>query len=166
VSHVKVNLTVNGARRHVEVPARTSLADLLRDHLDLVGTRLGCEHGVCGACTVFLDGRPVRSCIQLAAACSGAEVVTVEGLEGPQADAVREAFSTEHGLQCGFCTSGMLVTALDVIARKPLADEDDIRRELAGNICRCTGYLGIVRAIGRAAKALDGTQPTTQEEDE
>ena len=113
-----VTLTVNGREVTATVPARTSLADLLREHLHLTGTHLGCEHGVCGACTVFVDGSPQRACLLLAATVDGAEVVTVEGLEGPVADAVRESFSAEHGLQCGFCTPGMLVTACDIVTRR------------------------------------------------
>lgn len=162
---MRLSLTVNGAARRVDVPDRTSLADVLRDHLGLTGTRLGCEHGVCGACTVFVDGRPTRSCIQLAGSCEGAEVVTIEGLEGREADVVREAFSRAHGLQCGFCTAGMLTTALDVVARRPDASEAEIRRELSGNICRCTGYAGIVEAIRTAAETLHGAQGNHEEDD-
>src|SRR5690606_7066941 len=120
-----------------------------RDHLDLTGTHLGCEHGVCGACTVLVDGRPVRSCITLAVSVEGSSVTTVEGLEGDVVDALRDAFSSEHGLQCGFCTPGMLITSTDIVARCPGASEAQIRAELAGNICRCTGYVGIVRAVKR-----------------
>lgn len=151
MSDVTVSFEVNNQKRSVTVPARTNLADTLREHLDLTGTRLGCEHGVCGACTVFLDGEPTRACITLAASCEGAVITTIEGLEGPLPERVREAFSLEHGLQCGFCTAGMIVTSCDIIRRKPDADEQTIRGELAGNICRCTGYVGIVRAIQRAA---------------
>jgi aerobic carbon-monoxide dehydrogenase small subunit len=162
---VDVSLRVNGTTRAVRgVPARTSLADLLREHLGLTGTHLGCEHGVCGACTVRLDGRPVRSCIQLAATCDGADVVTVEGLEGPHVDVLRESFSAEHGLQCGFCTPGMLVSCLDIISRHAELDEDVARRELAGNLCRCTGYAGIVRAVVRAGTQIasaEGAARTT-----
>jgi carbon-monoxide dehydrogenase small subunit len=115
---VDVSLRVNGTSHVVrDVAARTSLADLLRDRLGLTGTHLGCEHGVCGACTVQLDGQPVRSCIQLAATCEGADVVTVEGLEGTTVDVLHEAFSAEHGLQCGFCTPGMLVSCVDILNR-------------------------------------------------
>jgi carbon-monoxide dehydrogenase small subunit len=147
-SRSDITLTVNGVRRTIpDVPARTSLADLLRDHLDLTGTHVGCEHGVCGACTVLVDGEPVRSCIMLAAAAHDRSVTTIEGLSGPEADALRRAFSAEHGLQCGFCTPGMLATASDILRRLPGADEAVIRTELAGNICRCTGYTGIVQAI-------------------
>jgi carbon-monoxide dehydrogenase small subunit len=152
---VDVSLRVNGTAREVRaIPARTNLADLLREHLGLTGTHLGCEHGVCGACTVQLDGQPVRSCIQLAAACDGAEVVTVEGLEGPTVDALREAFSAEHGLQCGFCTPGMLVSCHDIVTRCSELDEDTAREELAGNLCRCTGYAGIIKAVVRAHEQI------------
>lgn len=149
-----VSLVVNGERHSAVVPGRLSLADLLREHLRLTGTHLGCEHGVCGACTVLCDGRPVRSCITLAAACDGCEITTVEGLTGRTIDALREAFRSEHGLQCGFCTPGMLVTGVDVLDRIPDLTEDRARQELAGNICRCTGYVGIVRAYLAAARQL------------
>lgn len=147
----EIEVRVNGAVMRSTVPPRLTLADHLRERCGLTGTHLGCEHGVCGACTVLLDGVPVRSCITLAAACDGCEVVTVEGLTGAVADAVREAFSAEHGLQCGFCTPGMLVTAVDVVTRRPGATPDEIRHELGGNLCRCTGYVNIVRAVARAA---------------
>lgn len=144
---IDLELTVNGTVRQLRVEARTSLCDLLRDMLHLTGTHAGCEHGVCGACTVLLDGQPVRACITLAAACDGGAVTTVEGLSGPVVDRLRAAFRTEHALQCGYCTPGMLVSAVDLLERKPAAGEDEIRRVMAGNLCRCTGYVGIVRAI-------------------
>lgn len=144
---IDLELTVNGTVRQLRVEARTSLCDLLRDLLHLTGTHAGCEHGVCGACTVLLDGQPVRACITLAAACDGGAVTTVEGLSGPVVDRLRAAFRTEHALQCGYCTPGMLVSAVDLLQRKPAAGEDEIRRAMAGNLCRCTGYVGIVRAI-------------------
>ena len=143
-----VRLTVNGEEQSVTVPARTQLAELLRDHLELTGTHLGCEHGVCGACTVMVDGKPVRSCITYAKSCEGARVDTVEGYKGDEVMAIlREAFSRRHALQCGFCTPGMLATARDIVARFDAPDERTIRMELSGNLCRCTGYVGIVRAI-------------------
>jgi len=149
---MRVSMTVNGRPVSVECEPRTSLADLLRERLRLTGTHLGCEHGVCGACTVLLDGEPARSCIALAAACEGSEVRTVEGLEDDAlARILREAFHEEHGLQCGYCTPGMLISARDVILRRPSLDEATLRRELSGNLCRCTGYVGIVNAILRAA---------------
>jgi carbon-monoxide dehydrogenase small subunit len=144
---IDLELTVNGASAQARIEPRTSLCDLLRDTLHLTGTHAGCEHGTCGACTVLLDGQPVRSCITLAAACEGRSVTTVEGLSGPLADRLRAAFHAEHALQCGFCTPGMLVSAMDLLQRKPAAGEDEIRRDMAGNLCRCTGYVGIVRAI-------------------
>ncbi|MGI8867407.1 MAG: (2Fe-2S)-binding protein [Mycobacteriales bacterium] len=159
MNQTDVSLIVNGATHHLRVPDRLSLADLLRDRLRLTGTHLGCEHGVCGACTVLLDGRPVRSCITLAAACDGTEITTVEGLSGAAIDALRDAFSSEHGLQCGFCTAGMLVTGVDVLERIPDLTEERVRAELAGNICRCTGYVGIVNAYLAASRRLGGAQP-------
>ncbi|MBO0874633.1 MAG: (2Fe-2S)-binding protein [Pseudonocardia sp.] len=147
---ITVRLTVNGRRHTATVPARTSLADLLRDHLHLTGTHLGCEQGVCGACTVRLDELPVRACLTLAAACQGSEVLTVEGLDDPDADRLRAHFSREGGLQCGFCTPGMLVAAHEVVRRRTELNRDEVCLALAGNICRCTGYLGIVRAVQAA----------------
>ncbi|ARP97708.1 2Fe-2S iron-sulfur cluster-binding protein [Pseudorhodoplanes sinuspersici] len=143
-----VSLKVNDIAVNAEVAPRTHLADFLREDLLLTGTHIGCEHGVCGACTVLLDGEPVRSCITFAATCGGREVQSIEGLEhDPIMSALRAAFTAEHALQCGYCTPGMLVTARDIILRLPDADDDRIRLELAGNLCRCTGYNGIVRAI-------------------
>ena len=145
-----VSLTVNGRPATGEIEPRLSLADFLRETLSLTGTNLGCEHGVCGACTVLVDGAPVRACLQLAVASEGAEVTTIEGFEDDALmAALRKAFSEEHGLQCGYCTPGMLVTARDIVRRLPEADNARVRLELSGNLCRCTGYLGIVRAIRR-----------------
>ena len=149
-----IHLIVNREPHEATVAARTQLAELLRDHLHLTGTHLGCEHGVCGACTVLVNGRPIRSCITYAHACEDADVVTVEGLGGdPVGKALRDAFSRHHALQCGFCTPGMLITAWDVVTRLAPVDDAAIRRELNGNLCRCTGYMGIVAAVqeGRAA---------------
>lgn len=155
-----VALTVNGRPVTAEVRPRTHLADFLREHLRLTGTHLGCEHGVCGACTVLLDDKPVRSCITYAVACDGLEIRTIEGFED---DAVmgdlRAAFSREHGLQCGFCTAGMLIMSRDLVQRLPGADERRIRTELSGNLCRCTGYLGIVRAVASVARQRSGAEP-------
>jgi carbon-monoxide dehydrogenase small subunit len=146
----EVHLTVNGRAVRAQVEPRTTLADFLRDHERLTGLHLACEHGVCGACTVHLDGAPARACIALAVACDGAEVRTIEDFDHDEImGALREAFSAEHGLQCGFCTPGMLMSARDIVERLPDADEARIRRELAGNLCRCTGYVGIVRALCR-----------------
>ena len=145
-----ITLHVNGRDASAPAESRTSLADHLREGLGLTGTHLGCEHGVCGACTVELDGAPVRSCITLAGACEGRRVRTIEGFDDDALMArLREAFSAEHALQCGYCTPGMLVTARDIVQRLPGADEARIRLELAGNLCRCTGYRGIVLAIAR-----------------
>ncbi len=150
---MRVNLTVNGAAVTANVEPRLQLADFLREHLLLTGTHIGCEHGVCGACTVLLSGAPARSCIAYTAACEGAEVHTIEGLEGDlTAERLRAAFSAEHALQCGYCTPGMLVTARDIVLRLPDADASRIRLELAGNLCRCTGYAGIARAIERVLR--------------
>lgn len=146
----RVTLTVNGAEVTADVAPRTHLADFLREDRLLTGTHIGCEHGVCGACTLLIDGAPARSCIAFAAACDGTDVRTIEGLEDdPVIVRLRGAFTAEHALQCGYCTPGMLVTARDIILRLPYADEARIRLELAGNLCRCTGYAGIVRAITR-----------------
>ncbi len=145
-----ISLRVNGKPISAEVEPRLHLADFLRETLLLTGTHLGCEHGVCGACTLLVDGRPVRSCITYAVACDGAEVRTIEGFDDDEVmAALREAFSVEHGLQCGYCTPGMLVTARDLVTRLPDADERRIRVEMSGNLCRCTGYVGIVRAVRR-----------------
>ena len=143
-----ITLTINGTPVSANVEGRTHLADHLREAHGLTGTHLGCEHGVCGACTVELDGAPARSCITYAAACAGREVRTIEGFDhDPIMNELRAAFTAEHALQCGYCTPGMLVTARDIVLRLPDADEARIRKELAGNLCRCTGYRGIVRAI-------------------
>jgi len=149
-ARTKISLTVNGRAVSAEVAPRTHLADFLREHLLLTGTHLGCEHGVCGACTVLIDDAPARSCIAFAAASQGARVHTIEGLEhDPVIERLRAAFTAEHALQCGYCTPGMLMTARDIVQRLPGADADRIRLELAGNLCRCTGYVGIVRAVQR-----------------
>ena len=143
-----INVTVNGKAVAASVEPRTQLADFLRDALNLTGTHLGCEHGVCGACTLFIDGVPARSCITFAIACDGASITTIEGFDDDEImRALREAFSREHGLQCGYCTPGMLASARDTVMRMPDASEHDIRVAMSGNLCRCTGYVGIVRAI-------------------
>ena len=145
---ITISLTVNGESVEANVDSRTSLADFLREQLHLTGTHIGCEHGVCGACTIHLDGVSARSCITLAAACNGRDVNTIEGFEADaQMEAIRVEFSKEHALQCGYCTPGMLMTSHDLVTRFPGLDEADIRREMSGNICRCTGYQGIVRAL-------------------
>jgi carbon-monoxide dehydrogenase small subunit len=143
-----LTLTVNGQSIQKTVSDRTHLGDFLRDVVQLTGTHLGCEHGVCGACTVLLDGEPVRACITYAVACEGRAITTIEGYESdPVMSRLRAAFQAHHALQCGYCTPGMLATARDIILRLPQADEQRVRIELAGNLCRCTGYMGIVSAI-------------------
>lgn len=143
-----ITLTINSRPIGARVEPRTSLADFLRDQQLLTGTHLGCEHGVCGACTLLIDGAPARSCIAYAVACDGADIRTIEGFDDdPVMAELRAAFTAEHALQCGYCTPGMLITARDIVLRLPEADERRIRVELSGNLCRCTGYLGTVRAI-------------------
>jgi carbon-monoxide dehydrogenase small subunit len=140
--------TINGRAVKVDVEPRTHLADFIRETQTLTGTHLGCEHGVCGACTVLVDGVPVRSCITYAVACSGSRVTTIEGLDDDEiGKELRAAFTREHALQCGYCTPGMLISARDVVLRAMDADEQAIRIAMSGNLCRCTGYVGIVRAI-------------------
>jgi carbon-monoxide dehydrogenase small subunit len=151
----QLRLTLNGKTVTDEVPARLSLADFLREQRNLTGTHLGCEHGVCGACTVLVDGEPARACLMLAVACDGRDIRTIEGLDEDRiVAALRTAFKQHHGLQCGFCTPGMLITAHDLVRRGRAGSEAEIRRGLSGNICRCTGYTNIVTAIGQAAAAL------------
>ena len=151
-----VNLTINGRAIVAEVEPRCNLADLLRDKLRLTATHLGCEHGVCGACTVLIDGAPARSCIALAVSLEGADVTTLEGMaEDPAMRVIKEAFRQEHGLQCGFCTPGMLISVWDILARTPQCTEAELRIALSGNLCRCTGYQGIIRSVMRAARQLN-----------
>ena len=155
-----IQMNVNGIATDVSVEARTSLADCLRDTLNLTGTHLACEQGVCGACTVLVNDVPVRSCLTWAVSCAGAEVRTIEGFDSdPTMQQLREAFTREHGLQCGFCTPGMLITARDIVQRLPDSDESRIRHELAGNLCRCTGYAGIVRAVQSVASPNGASVP-------
>ncbi len=143
-----VTLTVNGEDVTATVESRTSLADFLREERRLTGTHLGCEHGVCGACTINIDGVPARSCIAYAATLDGADVRTIEGFDVDDVmEDLRQAFTENHGLQCGYCTPGMLITCRDIVTRLPDADEKRVRLELSGNLCRCTGYVGIVRAV-------------------
>ena len=152
---VSVRLVVNGASRNVSVPARRLLSDCIRHDLRLTGTHVGCEHGVCGACTVLLDGRPARSCLTLAAQAHGAEIETVESLaNGGQLHPLQQAFHEHFGLQCGFCTPGILMTAKFFLEQNPTPTEEEVRAELAGNLCRCTGYAPIVDSILAAAETL------------
>jgi len=148
-----VELIVNGERRRGVVDARLTLTDFLREECGLTGTHLGCEHGVCGACTVLLDGDAVRSCLLFAVQADGAAITTVEGIGGRDGSLspVQEAFRTEHGLQCGFCTPGFVVSVTALLRDNPSPSEEEIRAALSGNLCRCTGYQGIVRAVQKAA---------------
>ncbi|MBI4505287.1 MAG: (2Fe-2S)-binding protein [Chloroflexi bacterium] len=147
-------LRVNGAALEGYAEPRRTLADFLRDDLGLTGTHLGCEHGVCGACTVWLDGEPVRSCLLFAAQAEGHEVTTIEGLaQGDRLHPVQEAFVAHHGLQCGFCTPGFLMLAAALVRDEPHLTREEIRAALAGNLCRCTGYQFIVDAVAAAAAA-------------
>jgi aerobic carbon-monoxide dehydrogenase small subunit len=151
---IPIELTVNGEARRAAVEPRKSLADFLREDLRLTGTHLGCEHGVCGACSVILDGRAVRSCLVFAVQAHGAEITTVEGLaDDGELTPVQAAFQAEHGLQCGFCTPGFVVSATALLERNPDPSDDEIREGLSGNLCRCTGYQGILRAVRSAAEA-------------
>lgn len=154
-----ITLTVNGTSYTREVEVRFHLADVLRHELGLTGTHLGCEHGVCGACTVLINGRSARSCLMLAVQADGAEITTIEGIadiDGPHAGGLhplQEAFREFHGLQCGFCTPGMLMTGMDLLKKHPLVSDEEIREGLSGNLCRCTGYLPIVEAALEARAA-------------
>ena len=151
---LRVRLTVNGAPVEREVAARLSLADFLRQDLGLTGTHVGCEHGVCGACTVLLDGRSARSCLLLAAQLDGARVTTIEGLTPAEGlSPLQEAFRACHAMQCGFCTPGMSVASTELLTATPAPDEAEIREALAGNLCMCTGYVNIVRAVVQASRA-------------
>ncbi len=153
---IVVRVRVNGRDYHEAVPARLLLSDFLRARLRLTATHVGCEHGVCGACTVLVDGLPVRACLMLAVQAAGTEVTTAEGL-APDADRlhpVQEAFRQEHGLQCGFCTPGILMTVTAMLRDHPDPSDDLIRTWLSGHLCRCTGYVNIVRAVRRAGRLL------------
>jgi carbon-monoxide dehydrogenase small subunit len=151
---VEVRLRVNGVGHEVRLPSRRLLSDALRHDLRLTGTHVGCEHGVCGACTVLLDGQPVRSCLMLAASADGHEVTTVEGLtgEGGELHPVQQAFVDCHGLQCGFCTPGFVTTIAAFLEENPDPTEEEATEAIAGNLCRCTGYQGIRAAVLRAAE--------------
>ncbi|MER2533834.1 MAG: (2Fe-2S)-binding protein [Rhizobiaceae bacterium] len=160
---MKITITLNGKPFSVEVEPRMSLADMLRQPgCGCTSIHLGCEHGVCGACTILIDGRIMRSCIALAVACDGLEVTTLEGLERDELTTrLKDAFHEHHGLQCGFCTPGMLISAREIVARDPGLSDDELRVAMSGNLCRCTGYSGIVAAIGAVARerASPNSQP-------
>jgi aerobic-type carbon monoxide dehydrogenase small subunit (CoxS/CutS family) len=152
----EITLVVNGVRHSRSVEVRKHLGDFLRQDLGLTGTHLGCEHGVCGACTVIVDGEVARSCLMLAVQADGTSVVTVEGLASPNGELhpIQQAFRDHHGLQCGFCTPGMLITLAAFLAEAPQADETKIREAISGNICRCTGYESIVDAALQAGRVM------------
>jgi aerobic-type carbon monoxide dehydrogenase small subunit (CoxS/CutS family) len=154
---LRVSIEINGTPYTGEVEPRTLLSDFIRHQAGLTGTHVGCEHGVCGACTVQLDGDPIRSCLMLALQAHGRAILTVEGLAGPDGELtpLQQAFTDHHALQCGFCTSGFLLSAEALLRRRPDPSEREIREELAGNLCRCTGYEGIVAAVRAAAAARD-----------
>jgi aerobic carbon-monoxide dehydrogenase small subunit len=155
---MQVSFSVNGRPERLDVEPRRTLADALREDLGLTGTHLGCEQGVCGACTVLLDGEPLRSCLMLAVQADGSSLTTVEGLaaETGELHPLQQAFADCHGLQCGFCTPGFLISALHLLTENPDPTREDIRAGLSGNICRCTGYAGIVVAVRQAAAAIRG----------
>ncbi|MGA0597678.1 (2Fe-2S)-binding protein [Enterovirga sp. CN4-39] len=156
---ITVTLRVNGERRSAEVEPRLLLSDLIRHELGLTGTHVGCEHGVCGCCTILLDGVTARSCLMLAAQADGAEIRTVEGLAGDRLHPLQQAFHETHALQCGFCTPGFLLTVSVFLEEERRADftDEEIREALSGNLCRCTGYQGMVEAVRLAARRMYGT---------
>jgi aerobic-type carbon monoxide dehydrogenase small subunit (CoxS/CutS family) len=151
---VNITVSINGTRYQADVEPRTLLSDFIRHHAGLTGTHVGCEHGVCGACTIQLDGEPIRACLMLAVQADGRSLLTVEGLTGAGGELtpLQRAFREHHALQCGFCTAGFLMSAEALLRRRPDADEREIREELAGNLCRCTGYEGIVAAVAEVAR--------------
>jgi carbon-monoxide dehydrogenase small subunit len=153
---VTVGGSVNGARFEREVEPRLLLSDFLRHELHLTGTHVGCEHGVCGACTVLVDGEAVRSCLMLTVQAEGCEITTVEGLAGDDLHPIQAAFHEEHGLQCGFCTPGILTSLVPFLRDHPDPDEQEIREAISGNLCRCTGYQNIVSAVKLAAEQMRG----------
>ncbi len=155
INLIDITLTVNGKPYRIAVEPRRSLADALREDCGLTGTHLGCEHGVCGACTVLYDGAPIRSCLMFAAQAEGAELRTVEGLAlGDQLHPLQQAFWEHHGLQCGFCTPGFLMLAAGALAERPDMSDDELRQMLSSNLCRCTGYQNILRAVRAAAERM------------
>ena len=155
MSRHRIRLTVNGNAHEAEVPARLTLADFLREHLDLTATHLGCEHGVCGACTVLIDGETARSCILLAVQVDGADVTTLEGVaRSGDLHPVQRAFWEKHGMQCGFCTPGLVISVLELLERSPEPSPEEVSRWLGGHLCRCTGYVKIIEAVDEAARIL------------
>ena len=154
---VSLSLTINGKATVADVDSRTLLVEFIRNHLALTGTHVGCDTGQCGACTVLIDGNAVKSCTILAVQANGSKITTIEGLAAANGDLhpMQAAFKDCHGLQCGFCTPGMVLSAIDLVNRHPKADEPTIRAELEGNLCRCTGYQNIVKAVRQGAKAMN-----------
>ncbi|MBS0306095.1 MAG: (2Fe-2S)-binding protein [Proteobacteria bacterium] len=160
-SKQRIEVTVNGTRHVREVEPRLTLADFLRHELHLGGTHVGCEHGICGVCTVLIEGRTARSCLTLAVQCDGADVTTVEGLRDPETGAlhpIQQAFVDGHGLQCGFCTPGFLMSTVELLRRTPQPSEEEIKEVLGGNLCRCTGYKHILESVQLAARRLETPQ--------
>ena len=154
---VSISITINGAVHNAEVEPRLLLVDFIRENLDLTGTHVGCEHGVCGACTILMNGDSVRSCLTFAAQSHGTNIETVESLaEGEMLNVLQEAFRKHHALQCGFCTPGMLMTITDLLRKYPLKNDDEIREGLSGNLCRCTGYQHIVDAVRTVVRERGG----------
>jgi carbon-monoxide dehydrogenase small subunit len=159
MSQHKISITVNGAAREGEVESRTLLVHFIRETLRLTGTHIGCDTSHCGACTVLLDGTPVKSCTVLAVQADGRQVMTVEGLEqGGKLDPIQEGFFQEHGLQCGYCTPGMMMTSYALLKIIPSPSEGQIRQAISGNLCRCTGYVNIVKSVQHAAAAMGAAQ--------
>ena len=162
----EVSVTVNGSLQRRSVPVRTTLADFLRHELGLTGTHLGCEHGVCGACTVLIDGRSARSCLTLAVQADGCEITTVEALAtNGKLNRLQEAFIEHHGLQCGFCTPGILMSLTELLADCPTPTETEVRETLTGHLCRCTGYAGMVKAALAAAKGARDLESVVREKE-
>src|SRR5690242_9453397 len=156
----RLEMTVNGAKQSAEVPSRLLLVHFLRENLRMTGTHIGCDTTHCGACTVLLDGTPVKSCTVLAVQANGASITTVEGLERDgQLHPVQQGFTDQHGLQCGYCTPGMMLTSCALLARNPNPSEREIREAISGNLCRCTGYLNIVKAVQQAAERMRASSP-------
>ena len=161
----EITLTVNGTERTIEVEPRRLLVHAIREDLDMTGTHIGCDTGNCGACTVIKDGEPIKSCLMFAAQADGAEILTVEGMEdlpesGPELHPLQEGFKEEHGLQCGYCTPGMLMAGKALLDENPNPDEEEIREAISGNLCRCTGYQNIVKSIEYAADELESRTAT------
>lgn len=157
---VRIECTINGEPMLIETEVRRTLSDVIRQEAELTGTHLGCEHGVCGACTVLLDGRPVRSCLMLAVQADGTELTTIEGLaDGDRFHPVQQAMHDSHGFQCAFCSPGFMLTTVALLERNPDPTEEEIREELSGNLCRCTGYQSIVDGVVRAGRLLRQDSP-------